>query len=71
MKTVTLDLPDNIAFIFEALPNERKTKAALLAVFFAQVKPRSMEDVLASIDKKVVESNTSETELDRLLDELS
>ncbi len=71
MKTVTLDLPDNIAFIFEALPKEQKIKAALLTAVFAQVKPRSIEDVLASIDDKVAASNLPEIEIDRLLDELS
>jgi preprotein translocase subunit SecD len=71
MKSVTLDLPDNIAFIFEALPKERKLKAALLAAFFAQAKPKSMEEVLTSIDKRVAASGIAEKEIDQLLDELS
>ena len=71
MKSVTLDLPDNIAFIFEALPKERKLKAALLAAFFAQAKPKSIEEVLISIDKRVAASGITEKEIDQLLDELS
>lgn len=71
MKTVTLDLPDNIAFIFETLPNDRKIKAALLTAFSAQVKPRSVEEILESVDKKVASNNLSEKEIDRLLNELS
>jgi hypothetical protein len=71
MKSVILDLPDNIAFIFEALPKERKLKAALLAAFFAQVKPKSVEEVLSGVDKQVAKSGLSEKEIDQLLDELS
>ncbi|MFM9840460.1 MAG: hypothetical protein ACKVOQ_19490 [Cyclobacteriaceae bacterium] len=71
MKSVTLDLPDNIASIFDALPKERKLKAALLAAFFAQAKPKSVEEVLSSIDKRVASSGLSEKEINQLLDELS
>lgn len=71
MKTVTLNLPDSVASIFEALPNERKLKAALLAAFFAQAQPKSLEELLAKIDKRVVASGLSEKEIDEMLDELS
>jgi hypothetical protein len=71
MRSVTLDLPDNIAFIFEALPKERKLKAALLAAFFAQVKPKSVEEVLSGIDKRVAKSGLSEKEIDQLLADIS
>jgi membrane-bound lytic murein transglycosylase B len=71
MKIVTLNLPDNIASIFEALPTDRKLNAALLAAFFAQGKSKSMEAVIASIDKRVAESGLSEKEIDDLLDDLS
>lgn len=71
MKTVTLDLPDTIASIFEALPRERKVKAALLTACLAQAKPKSVEEILAKIDKRVAASGLSESEIDEMLDELS
>ena len=71
MKTVTLDLPDNIASVFEALPRERKVNAALLTACLAQAKPKSLEELLAKIDKRVAASGLSEKEIDRLLDEPS
>ena len=71
MKTVTLDLPDNIASVFDALPRDRKVKAAFLTACLAQAKPKSLEEILASIDKRVVASGLSENEIDRMLDGLS
>ena len=71
MKTVTLDLPDSIASVFESLPRERKINAALLTACLAQAKPKSLEELLARIDKRVAASGLSEKEIDEMLDELS
>ncbi len=71
MKTVTLDLPDSIASVFEALPRERKINAALLTACLAQAKPKSLEELLAKIDKRVAASGLSDKEIDEMLDELS
>jgi hypothetical protein len=71
MKTITLELPDEAAKNFEALPRDRRTKAALLVALLAQSKPKSLSEIFKSADKKVMESGLSESEIDSLLDELS
>lgn len=71
MKTVTLELPDIVASIFESLPSARKANAALLAAAFAQSKQRTTDNLFTEIDERVAASDISEDELNRLLDELS
>ena len=71
MKSITIELPDEAASMFEALSSEQKTKAALLATLLAQAKPRSLAEIFESVDKRVAASGLSEKEIDEMLDELS
>ncbi len=70
MKTITLNLPDKLASIFEAMPSVRRTKVALLAAILAQSK-ESTDRLFEKIDERVVKSGASDKEIDQLLDEIS
>ena len=70
MKFITIELPDEAAHMFEALPSERKTKAALLATLLSRVNPKPLTEIFESVDKKVAQSGLSEKEIERLLEEL-
>jgi hypothetical protein len=71
MKTVTLELPDKIAVIFEKLPLSRKTNAALLTAAFASASPKTADRLFDAVDKRVATSGLSENEIDGLLEDLS
>ena len=71
MKTITLDLPDKVASIFESLPNARKAGAALLAAIIAQSKSKNISRLFENIDERVIEDGISDKEINSLLDEIS
>ena len=71
MKPITLELPDKIAALFEALPNARKKKIALLAATLTASKPSTWEDLFLNVDKRVEASGLTSEEIDQMLDELS
>ena len=71
MKTVTLELPDKVANIFEALPSTRKAGAALLTAAFARSEPKTTDRLFENIDERVAASGITEDEIDRLIEELS
>ncbi len=71
MRTISLEIPDQVARIFEGLSDKRKASAALLAAFIAQATPKTIENIFEKADKKVLLSGMSTEEIDRLLDEIS
>ncbi len=71
MKTIRLEIPDQIARIFEGMADKRKASAALLAAFIAQSAPQTLENILEQSDKKVALSGMTPEEIENLLNELS
>jgi membrane-bound lytic murein transglycosylase B len=71
MKTVTLELPDEMAAAFERLSSNNKKRVALFSIVAAQNTSSSFEDLLKKIDKQVAESGMTEKEIEDLLNELS
>ncbi len=71
MKTIRLEIPDQIARIFEKISDKRKASAALLAAFIVQVTPQTLDSILEQSDKKVALSGMTSEEIAHLLDRLS
>ena len=71
MKTVTLELPEKIAAIFEALPKSRKSKIGWLAVTLATAQSKTWEDIFLKTDQAVAKSGLTTEEIDKLLEEIS
>ena len=71
MKTIAVDLPDEVARLFEAMPREEKSKVTLLAALLFKSKPKSLEDIFKSVDQQVAASGLTEKEIEEMLNELS
>ncbi len=71
MKSITLDLPDEIAGVFESLPSERKAIALLIAAALAKTNKTSPTIVFEEIDKRILELGLSNEDIDSLLEDLS
>jgi hypothetical protein len=71
MKTIILELPDDAAEIFESMSARRKSAIALLTASITKATLPNLDNLLESIDKKVVKSDLTEEEIDKLLEELS
>jgi hypothetical protein len=71
MKTVTLELPDEMAAAFESLSPANKKRAALFSIVAAQNTLPSLEALFAKIDIQVAGSGITEQEIETLLNELS
>ncbi len=71
MKTITLELPNELAKVFDALPKKRKANAALLAAALAKADSRPIADIFSGIDDRIKKSGVNQEEINRLLDELS
>ena len=71
MKTIRLEIPDQIARIFEGMADKRKASAALLAAFIVQATPQTLESIIEQSDRKVALSGLTPEEIEKLLNELS
>lgn len=71
MKTVTLELPDEMAAAFERLSATNKKRVALFSIVAAQNRLPNLEKLFKKIDKQVAESGITKKEVEALLNELS
>jgi hypothetical protein len=71
MKSITIELSDEAASLFEKMSRETKSKVALLATLFAKSKPKPIKEILNAVDEHVATSGLTEEEIDQMLDELS
>jgi hypothetical protein len=71
MKTIQLEMPDQLANLFEGMTDKRKVGTAMLAAFIAQAAPQTLDSIFAKADKRVALSGLTEEEIDKLLNEIS
>ena len=71
MKSVNLEMPDQLAIVIDGLSKKGKTSVALLAALIAQTEPKQLETIFERADKKVALSGLTEIEIDHLREEIS
>ena len=71
MKTITLELPEEVANVIELYALQQKSILGLLTARFSKSKLESLDKLFEKIDKKVLESGISDEEINKVLEEIS
>ena len=70
MRTITLEVPDQVASILDSMSNIEKFKALIIAALMAG-KVNSVDEILKRVDSRVKSQKLTEEEINNLLDEIS
>lgn len=70
MRTITLEVPDQVASILDSMSNIEKFKALIIAALMAG-KVNSVDEILKRVDNRVKSQKLTEAEIDNLLNEIS
>lgn len=70
MRTITLEVPDQVASILDSMSNIEKFKALIIAALMAG-KVNSVDEILKRIDSRVKSQKLTEAEINNLLNEIS
>jgi hypothetical protein len=70
MRTITLEVPDQVASILDSMSNIEKFKALIIAALMAG-KVNSVDEILKRVDSRVKSQKLTEAEINNLLNEIS
>lgn len=70
MRTITLEVPDQVASILDSMSNIEKFKALIIAALMAG-KVNSVDEILKRIDSRTKTQKLTEAEINNLLNEIS
>ncbi|HCZ36530.1 MAG TPA: hypothetical protein DHV26_11465 [Cytophagales bacterium] len=70
MRTITLEVPDQVASILDSMSNVEKFKTLIIAALMAG-KANSVDEILKRIDSRTKTQKLTETEINNLLNEIS
>jgi hypothetical protein len=70
MRTITLEVPDQVASILDSMSNIEKFKALIIAALMAG-KVNSVDEILKRVDSRTKTQKLTEAEINNLLNEIS
>jgi hypothetical protein len=70
MRTITLEVPDQVASILDSMSNVEKFKTLIIAALLAG-KVNSIDEIFKRVDNRLNTHKLSEAEINILLDEIS
>jgi hypothetical protein len=71
MRTLTVEVPDQIASILESMSKSGKNQVIALAALMADSKSISLSDIFAKVDKRMNELGLTEKEIEAMINDVS